>query len=222
MNGTGASPLDFTDSSLTLHSAPGHPRQHYGVRRLLRGAGPAGRRLLRLHRRGPSSSSTPPAPAPRRSRLRRCLMVVLALPPLRVPQDKMAFLKKAHDKGIRNIEMESAAFAAFCLKAGVHGAVVCATLVVSGSVAHRWRAAGERHGGLKAGDGTRSTGRGRVGQRCTRPYHLPHAPTPCCRIALTSTSWRRPRRSSTHFRCGRKTSSCATSSATFFQPGGKG
>jgi len=44
-------------------------------------------------------------------------------------EDKMAFLKKAHDKGIRNIEMESAAFAAFCLKAGVHGAVVCATLV---------------------------------------------------------------------------------------------
>jgi hypothetical protein len=39
-------------------------------------------------------------------------------------------LTKAHEKGIRNVEMESAAFAAFCRKAGTKGAVVCATLLV--------------------------------------------------------------------------------------------
>eukprot|EP00730_Choanoeca_flexa_P013314 TRINITY_DN5185_c0_g2_i1.p1 TRINITY_DN5185_c0_g2~~TRINITY_DN5185_c0_g2_i1.p1 ORF type:complete len:303 (+),score=37.75 TRINITY_DN5185_c0_g2_i1:30-911(+) len=44
-------------------------------------------------------------------------------------EDKFNFLRRAVDKGIANIEMESTAFAAFCHKAGVHGAVVCATLL---------------------------------------------------------------------------------------------
>lgn len=42
---------------------------------------------------------------------------------------KIWFLRKAHNAGVRNIEMESTAFAAFCLRAGIRGAVVCATLL---------------------------------------------------------------------------------------------
>jgi uridine phosphorylase len=44
-------------------------------------------------------------------------------------EDKMAFLKKAHAAGIRNIEMEAPAFCAFCHRAGIHGAIVCCSIV---------------------------------------------------------------------------------------------
>jgi len=44
-------------------------------------------------------------------------------------EDKMTFLKKAYNAGVRNIEMEAAAFGAFCGRAGIRGAIVCATLV---------------------------------------------------------------------------------------------
>lgn len=44
-------------------------------------------------------------------------------------EDKMVFLKKAYNAGVRNIEMEAAAFGAFCQRAGIRGAIVCATLV---------------------------------------------------------------------------------------------
>jgi len=43
--------------------------------------------------------------------------------------DKMEFLQHAHDQGVRNIEMESVGFAAYCHRAGVKGAVVCVTLL---------------------------------------------------------------------------------------------
>lgn len=43
--------------------------------------------------------------------------------------DKMAFLSRVHDRGIRNIEMESLCFAAYCYRAGLRGAVVCVTLL---------------------------------------------------------------------------------------------
>lgn len=43
--------------------------------------------------------------------------------------DKMEFLIRAHDVGVRNIEMEASAFAAFCLRAGIPAALVCAALV---------------------------------------------------------------------------------------------
>ncbi|GFO20479.1 uridine phosphorylase [Plakobranchus ocellatus] len=45
------------------------------------------------------------------------------------PEDKMAFLKRIHNHGIRNIEMESLCFASYCQRAGVKGAVVCVTLL---------------------------------------------------------------------------------------------
>ena len=35
--------------------------------------------------------------------------------------DKMSFLRQAYDRGVRNIEMESVCFAAFCLRANVRG-----------------------------------------------------------------------------------------------------
>ncbi|MBI5413010.1 uridine phosphorylase [Candidatus Peregrinibacteria bacterium] len=52
-----------------------------------------------------------------------------ALKPRYTVADKMAFLHKAYGTGVRNIEMESAAFAAFCARAGIPGAVVCTTLL---------------------------------------------------------------------------------------------
>lgn len=52
-----------------------------------------------------------------------------ALAPRYTEEDKMAFLRKAHEAGVRNIEMESTAFAAFCLRAGIPAAIVCATLL---------------------------------------------------------------------------------------------
>ena len=42
----------------------------------------------------------------------------------------MAFLHKAYDEaGVRNIEMESTEFAAFCNRAGIPAAIVCAALL---------------------------------------------------------------------------------------------
>ncbi len=52
-----------------------------------------------------------------------------ALKPRYTERDKMAFLRRAYDAGVRNIEMESTAFAAFCLRAGIPAAVVCTTLL---------------------------------------------------------------------------------------------
>lgn len=43
--------------------------------------------------------------------------------------DKMAFLQRAHEAGVRNIEMEACRFAAFCLRAGIPAAIVCAALL---------------------------------------------------------------------------------------------
>ncbi len=52
-----------------------------------------------------------------------------ALEPNYDEDKKMAFLRRAHEEGVRNIEMESTAFAAFCLRAGIPAAVVCTTLL---------------------------------------------------------------------------------------------
>jgi len=43
--------------------------------------------------------------------------------------ERYNFLKKLHDAGVRNIEMESHTFAAFCNRAGVQGAVMCVALL---------------------------------------------------------------------------------------------
>ncbi|XP_068750651.1 uridine phosphorylase 1-like isoform X2 [Montipora capricornis] len=43
--------------------------------------------------------------------------------------EKLEFLQKIYDAGVRNIEMESACFAAMCNRAGVAAAVLCVTLV---------------------------------------------------------------------------------------------
>jgi len=43
--------------------------------------------------------------------------------------ERYNFLKTLHDKGIRNIEMESHTFAAFCNRAGIQGAVMCVALL---------------------------------------------------------------------------------------------
>ncbi|XP_072197231.1 uridine phosphorylase 2 isoform X3 [Excalfactoria chinensis] len=42
---------------------------------------------------------------------------------------KLEYLKRAHDAGVRNIEMESTAFAALCGLCGLRAAVVCVTLL---------------------------------------------------------------------------------------------
>ncbi|XP_043575157.1 uridine phosphorylase 1-like isoform X1 [Chiloscyllium plagiosum] len=44
-------------------------------------------------------------------------------------EDKMKYLQRAYDAGIRNIEMESSVFAAMCKRSGLPGAVVCVTLL---------------------------------------------------------------------------------------------
>ena len=41
----------------------------------------------------------------------------------------MAFLQNAYDHGVRNIEMESLVFSAMCHRAGIKGAVACATFL---------------------------------------------------------------------------------------------
>lgn len=43
--------------------------------------------------------------------------------------DKDRWLRDAHDAGVRNIEMESRMFAAFCTRMKIRGAVVCAVIV---------------------------------------------------------------------------------------------
>lgn len=43
--------------------------------------------------------------------------------------ERYNFLKKLHANGVRNIEMESHTFAAFCNRAGVQGAVMCVALL---------------------------------------------------------------------------------------------
>lgn len=43
--------------------------------------------------------------------------------------DKIAFLKKAYNAGVRNIEMEASAFGAFCGRAGIRGGIICGVLV---------------------------------------------------------------------------------------------
>jgi uridine phosphorylase len=43
--------------------------------------------------------------------------------------DKLAFLKKACDAGVRNIEMESAMFGAFCHQLNIRAGVICCTLL---------------------------------------------------------------------------------------------
>lgn len=43
--------------------------------------------------------------------------------------ERMNFLKRAHEKGVRNIEMESTAFASFCRRANIPAAIVCATFI---------------------------------------------------------------------------------------------
>ncbi len=52
-----------------------------------------------------------------------------ALQPEYDEAEKMAFLREAHELGVRNIEMEACRFAAFCLRAGIPATVVCAALL---------------------------------------------------------------------------------------------
>uniref|UniRef100_A0A7I5E9I9 PNP_UDP_1 domain-containing protein n=1 Tax=Haemonchus contortus TaxID=6289 RepID=A0A7I5E9I9_HAECO len=44
-------------------------------------------------------------------------------------EDKFHFLKRIHEKGVRNIEMESTCFASMTFRAGVKAAIVCVTLL---------------------------------------------------------------------------------------------
>ena len=44
-------------------------------------------------------------------------------------EDKMKFLQRLHAEGVRNIEMESAQFAAFTHQLGIPAAVACVTLL---------------------------------------------------------------------------------------------
>lgn len=52
-----------------------------------------------------------------------------ALQPWYNEEDKMVFLRKAYNAGVRNIEMEAPAFGAFCRRAGIPGAIVCCSIV---------------------------------------------------------------------------------------------
>jgi len=44
-------------------------------------------------------------------------------------EDKMGYLKELHQKGVRNIEMESTLFASLCNRAGIKASVVCVALL---------------------------------------------------------------------------------------------
>ncbi|KAM6986420.1 uridine phosphorylase 2 [Aplochiton taeniatus] len=44
-------------------------------------------------------------------------------------EDKLEYLRKAHEAGVRNIEMESTVFAAMCRVCGIKAAVICVTLL---------------------------------------------------------------------------------------------
>lgn len=52
-----------------------------------------------------------------------------ALPLRYSEEDKMDFLRRAHETGVRNIEMEAAVIAAFCLEAHIPAAVVCTAIL---------------------------------------------------------------------------------------------
>ena len=52
-----------------------------------------------------------------------------ALDPGYTEADKLAYLTLAHEQGVRNFEMESLQFAAFCQRAGIRGADICVSLV---------------------------------------------------------------------------------------------
>jgi uridine phosphorylase len=52
-----------------------------------------------------------------------------ALDPGYTEEDKMDYIRKAHNAGARNFEMESPEFASFCLRAGIPAAVVCCALL---------------------------------------------------------------------------------------------
>ena len=44
-------------------------------------------------------------------------------------EDRLKFLRTAHERGVRNIEMECTHFVALCNKANIDGFVVCVTLL---------------------------------------------------------------------------------------------
>ena len=44
-------------------------------------------------------------------------------------QDKMDYLERASEKGVRNIEMESLQFGSFCNKINVRSIVICVALL---------------------------------------------------------------------------------------------
>jgi uridine phosphorylase len=44
-------------------------------------------------------------------------------------EEHFEFLDKAHEAGVRNIEMEATAFAAFCLRAGIPATIICCALL---------------------------------------------------------------------------------------------
>jgi len=52
-----------------------------------------------------------------------------ALRPWYTEEDKMKYLQKAFNAGVRNIEMEAPGFGAFCRRAGIRGAIVCCSIV---------------------------------------------------------------------------------------------
>lgn len=52
-----------------------------------------------------------------------------AVQPPYTEEERTAFLHLAYEKGVRNIEMESTAFSAFCHRAGIPAAIVCATFI---------------------------------------------------------------------------------------------
>ncbi|KAF4673110.1 Uridine phosphorylase 2 [Perkinsus olseni] len=52
-----------------------------------------------------------------------------ALTPWYTEEDKINFIHKMHDAGVRNIEMESVALMGFCQRAKIPAACVCVTLV---------------------------------------------------------------------------------------------
>jgi len=52
-----------------------------------------------------------------------------ALRPWYTEEDKMKYLQKAYNAGVRNIEMEAPGFGAFCRRAGIRGAIVCCSIV---------------------------------------------------------------------------------------------
>jgi len=43
--------------------------------------------------------------------------------------EKMAFLQQVYESGVRNMEMEGTALAAFCCRTGIRGALICAALL---------------------------------------------------------------------------------------------